>query len=68
MKKLIRGYQLVGLEKEVFRLAYQAYDNYGFALTNEEVAEKAGISIDYLYEVLNNIDKKINNSGSYYSD
>jgi len=68
MKRIrMNGYGLVGLEKEIFRLAYQAYDEHGFALTNEDIAHRAGISMEFLYEILENIEKKLNSS-EYNSD
>lgn len=69
MKKMqmleIRG--LNEIEREVY-LYSCSYQENGLLLTNDQIADKVGISIDYLLEVLDGINAKMNRAGSYYSD
>ena len=58
---------LNSIENEVYFYMFAVKPN-GQLMDNSEIAHVVGISEDYLLDVLNSINKKINDSGSYYSD
>lgn len=67
MRRMNEVEGLVGIEKEVYLYAYAVKPN-GNLMDNSEIARELGISEECLLDVLDNINNKINRSGSYYSD
>ena len=66
MRRMNEFEGLCGIEKEIYFYMFAVKPN-GMLMDNSEIALTLGITEEYLLDVLENINKKINGS-EYYSD